>query len=427
MSTDTTIEVGDTPLGVTVFEAIQEAGFANNGAPFAPLLIKFTTASELANGWNSQRGDTQISFYSASGETSGDFLPLGDVVTVYNSAAGRAPVMLVAAMPGKTADDGRPLLQHPTEFEWILDDKHSGNPNSVAYFWPIAPDGYEALGVCFGFNGATPDINAYWCVHKQLLQSVPTQDYWSDSGQNWESHNGDLTVADLFTQAPPDLVNQLLLAPTTLLSAEKGGNLGLALVLGKAVLPGAKVAVPDPAYYDNCQQNDTTPPGLVAPVVLPCTIVFDPSQASTPLTDPFYYLASEPYWRCLMELPSQKPSTWSEEITVGTAESDSMSFQRSSSLTVGAESGVEATYRGVGIAVNYTDELQVVTVPSQAGSTTAQMTANVELPAAKVVFIWQDQTNLVIYRGSGGSSSGAGVVDTVLFAKESVVCTPSPS
>lgn len=427
MSTDTTIQVQNTQLAVTVFDAIEKADFAANGAPFAPLLVKFTTASELTNGWNSDKGETQISFFTSTGKVTGDFLPLGDVATINNASPGQAPVMLVAAMPGEKANDGRDLLAHPTGFEWILDDKHSGNDHSVTYFWPTAPDGYEAVGICFGFDGATPDVNDYWCVHKQLLQSVPTQAVWGDGGQGWASHNGDLQTVNLLTQVSPDQDNLLLLAPTTFLSVEKGGNLGRSLILGKAVLPDSSVPVPDPAFYDNCQENDTTEPGMVAPVVLPCTVVSDANQNSTPLTDPFYYLASEPYWECLLRLPAEKATAWSQKLTVGTSKSSSKSFQETSSLTVGAESGVEAEGLSAKISVSFTNETQIGTVDSTDSSTSVEVDVQLDLPTAKLVFIWREKTDLVLYRTSGSTSSGAGVVSTVPFEKKSVTYTHSPS
>ncbi|ACL42430.1 hypothetical protein Achl_4479 (plasmid) [Pseudarthrobacter chlorophenolicus A6] len=410
-----------------ILQAIQEADYAKNGAPFAPLLLKFTAASQLHNGWNSEKGDTQISFYSfpAPADSTDQFLPLGDFATINNADPGRAAVMLVAPIPGQLAIDGQPLLKHPTGFEWILDDKHSGNDNNIAYFWPTAPDGYEAVGVCFGFNGATPEAANYWCVHKQVLQKASLSGFWGDAGQGWKSHNGDLNVPDLTNQSMGN-VDTLLLAPTTFLSVEKGGDLGRGLVLGKLFLD-AKIPVADPVYYDDCQEGDKTVPGLAPAAVLPCTVVTDPNENSSPLTDPFYYLASEPYWDCFQRLPSEKATHWSRQVSVGTTTTDSNTFQRTSSLTVGAETGVEAEGLSAKVSVSFTDEMQVSVYHADEKSSLQVTTADIDLPTAKMVFVWLERTNIVLYRTEGSPDTGAEVANAVLFEKASVACTHSPS
>lgn len=411
----------------TILQGIQKADHAKNGAQFRPLLLKFTAASLMHNGWNSEKGDTQISFYSFPGpsDSSDTFLPFGDFATVNNTDAGKAAVMLAAPIPGQMANDGKPLLAHPTGFEWILDDKHSDNPNDIAYFWPTAPEGYEAIGVCFGFNGAAPAAANYWCVHKQLLQQAALRNFWGDAGQDWKSHNGDLNVVDLTNQ---DLgnVETLLLAPTTFLSVEKGGDLGRGLVLDKAFLD-AKIPVADPVYYDDCQEGDKTVPGLARAAVLPCTVVTDPNENSSPLTDPFYYLASEPYWDCFQRLPSEKATHWSKQVSVGTTTTDSNTFQRTSSLTVGAETGIEAEGLSAKVSVSFTDEMQVSVYRADEKSSLQVTTADIDLPTAKLVFVWLERTNIVLYRTEGSPDTGAEVVNAVLFEKASVTCTHSSS
>ena len=422
---------GDTKQATTVLEAIKNEQYASEGAPFTPLLLKFTTASKLQNGWNSEKGDTQISFYTFPGATdaSDQFRPLGDFATINNADRDQAAVMLVAPMTGHTDNAGRPLLAHPTDFEWILDDKHSDNKVDIAYFWPTAPEGYEAVGICVGFGGAKPSTENYWCVSKELLQSVSTAGFWSDAGQGWKSHNGDLNVPNLANQMPGDLKHDLLLAPTTFLSVEKGGNLGRCLVISKPMLAGITIPVLKPVYNEQTQEDDETDAGLVSVAVLPCTVIDDPNRESSPLTDPFYYLSSEPYWKCLKQLPSSSGDTvWSSDVTVGTVGTESTSFQETSSLTIGAETGVEAAGVSAKISVSYTDEMQVGTSSTKEHSSQGTTGESVPLkPASEVFFIWQEWTSIVLYRTGAGPDGGAGVVNSAPFQKSSVALTHSPS
>ena len=98
------------------------------------------------------------------------------------------PVLLVKPMTG--CEDA---LANPTGFTWILDDGGSGNANGIAYFWPVAPTGYTAVGIVMATSGETPSTANYWCVKSELLRSAATVLRWSDFKSHW-THNGSLSV-----------------------------------------------------------------------------------------------------------------------------------------------------------------------------------------------------------------------------------------
>ena len=171
--------------------------------------------------WNSDRGDHYISF-QAPGDAA-PFLPLGGLA--YNGTSWPAPDMLrpLLYMPSPDVPDS---LAHPVDYTWILDDAGSGNEYDINYWWPVAPPNYVAMGVVFR-PGDTPVLTDYWCVHERYVVQTTAHEYWSDSGQGWRHHNGDLLIADMPNPAPPNAVH-----PQTLLSAEAMGNgMGVPYVL----------------------------------------------------------------------------------------------------------------------------------------------------------------------------------------------------
>jgi len=419
MSTNTTIlQSTGTMQARAVFDAVTAANYAVNGAPFDPLLIKFTSAKHLTNGWNSETGDTQISFYQFPdpADRSDQFLPLGDIASINNADSSKTPVMLVAPAPGQEN-----MLAHPTGFNWILDDNHSGNSNDIAYFWPQAPDGYQAMGVCVGFNGATPNVENYWCVNVNLLRDVPTRSFWSDSGQGWSSHDGGLNVADLSNIPSND---KFLVAPTTILSVE-GGNPGLCLILDKLMLPIAAIPAPELTY--EFPSEEQTAKGLSSVAVLPCTAIADSNLGTTPLTDPFYYLASEPFWAMAQGDPAVKGGEYTQKLTVGTSSEKSTGFQDTTSITVGADVGVDADGFSAHMSVSYTDEMQVTSQSTIGTNTEMETEVKLELPVAKHIFIWQSMASIVAYRTRGTAAEGADLLSSVDFQKNVADFTASPS
>ena len=136
--------------------AIAAGNFISAGTLFPPFLIKtIPLADNFTNVWTSQFGGDKagpVSFYKYTG-ANGPFLPLGDVAYC---APTECPLVLPDGLlvfaPGP---DDPACLAHPTGFEWILDDKGSGNPQDLTYYRMVPPDGYVAVGNCFS-NGV-PD------------------------------------------------------------------------------------------------------------------------------------------------------------------------------------------------------------------------------------------------------------------------------
>ncbi|WP_028278541.1 Vps62-related protein [Arthrobacter sp. H5] len=428
MSTATTttaasIQATETPApGPAVYAAIQEAGYAERGAPFGSLLMKFAAAAELNNGWNSQRGQTQISFFQSRKieDPENRFRPLGDFATINNADASRAPVMLVA--PG-AFDGDKPPLVHPKGFHWILKDKDSGNSVNMAYYSLDAPEGYRAMGIAVGFNDTDPDPENYWCVDSDLVHDVPEEKtFWNDKGSNWDE-NASLNVVDL-TNAP-SVEGKLTLAPTTFLSVFTGGGQGKCLVLEKLKLPVHRIPPAAPIYEENSVDTKTAP-GLGYVEVLPCSIITDALSSSGPKDSPFYYLASEPYWNCFKGFDTGDHAKYTESVLVGTSLDKSEGFQNTTSLTVGAETGVEAGGFSAKLSVSYTNEMQVSSETTEGHKTEVSTAVDIDLPRHRHIYLWQARAYITVYRTKGSPEDGPTILSRAPFGKDDLVFTKKP-
>lgn len=371
--------------------AIAGADYANAGALFNPLLMVFARPGDFSAVWSSQRGDHHIEFLQFNGSRKDGFLPLGDFALTTQGSIARTAIMLVkSAKPG--------VLAHPAGFIWIGDDKGSDNPSGIAYYWPLAPEGFQAMGICIGIDGVAPDPVQYWCVSGECVAPSAAAAFWSDSGQQWSRHDGSLSVPIADGIRPQD---RMVLAPTTLLSNAHGAWPGRAncLVLDKLFLPVKGGGVPYPDYHLNYGRGSTMSQGIEIVAVLPCIAVADPLPGSGAQDSPFYYLAGQPCWTCVHAISAPIGGIYSSAFMTGASRVASRGFQYTTALAVGADVGVEAGQR---MAVSYTSELQLAgTVRFGGGESHLVQTLSLNVPRAARMLIWQKSVDLVTYRTNG--------------------------
>lgn len=386
--------------------AIAAANYMSVGAPFSPFLMKFAAAEDFSNIWSSERGKTPIRFYMYIGQRSDGFLPLGDYAVTEAVPFIRTPIMLLGQDPNHLG-----ALAHPTGFTWILDDGGSGNSNHIDYWWPNAPEGYRAVGICVS-NGGTPNPANYWCVSDEYLQDARTTPYWDDAGQRWKHHIGNLSCPSI---GNAQAGNSLLLAPTTILSDEytssqSGNTNSHCLVVNKLFLPVPGATVPSPTDSDNYGSGIVTAQGIVNVAVLPCNVVVDTNLGGEPQNSPFYYLAGQPYWECTQALASVSGGIYQTSYTVGTSSESSKAFQETNSVTVAANVGVEAGASGgfgAHLSASYTCEMQVAKSSSIRNGTETTEHLSLNLPPASRILLWQKTVEFVTYRTDGSSLSTA--------------------
>ena len=230
-------------------------------------------------------------FYKFKGRTDG-FLPLGDIaINAHDRSVDREGGLLFSSTKAG-------VLAHPVRFEYILGDSGSGNSNDILYYLPIPPDGYSALGICFR-NDGDPDVNNYWCVRNDYLRDIGKADYWSDKNQNWKNSNGNLYRPVLTQDQLNDSSEEVLIVPTTFFSAEKTSQRANAIVARQLYLPVAKLSTIKPTFDADLGDGASTPFGLDKVAVLPYTAIADKNFSAKPNDSPFYYLACEPFYRCV--------------------------------------------------------------------------------------------------------------------------------
>jgi hypothetical protein len=400
----------------SITEAIKNANYAQNGAPFSPFLMKFAARADFGVIWSSERGDTAIDFYRYAGNRTDGFLPLGDYAITDRVAFGKQPIMLLGL------DTNYPdALAHPTDFEWILDDAGSGNSNDLSYWWPIAPPGYQAVGVVFGAE--KPQPQNYWCVKNAYLQEMATQPAWSDSGSHWKHHDGSLSSPAINATAPG---GSLFLTPTTFLSNEYTGNTGSAkaygLVVDKLMLPTASIDPVVPNYADSFAIGTTTAQSIVNVAVIPASVIVDHSVGAEPDSAPFYYLAGLSSFQCTNAFSAPAGGTYSKDISVGTSAISSKAFQETNGVTVSASVGIAAGDKGgfnAQLSVSYNYEMQVTTSESVQNDSLTTESIQLTVPASNRVLMWQKNVEFVTIRTDGTRMVSAvyGTQETTLTAK----------
>jgi hypothetical protein len=377
----------------TILAAITAANYKENGATFEPFKLKVATASDFNEIWRSDRGYYPIVFYTFKGRADG-FLPLGDIaITAHDRSVDRDGGLLFSSSKAG-------VLAHPVSFEYILGDSGSGNSRNILYYLPIAPDGYSALGICFSNNGA-PDVKNYWCVRNDYLRDVGKADYWSDKNQHWQNSNGNLHRPVLTQDQFDDSSEEVLIVPTTFFSAEKTGQRANALVARQLYLPVAKLSTIKPSFDADSGDGASTPFGLDKVAVLPFTAIADKNFSAKPNDSPFYYLACEPFYRCIESLSTPEGGLMERSVRIGTSKTDSNSFKNTTSISVGATAGINIEGFNASITTTFTNTFEIETAHSETLTTETNEKIKLNFPKQPTTQIWQRGKRISLYRTDG--------------------------
>ncbi len=390
---------GPNNAGAVAQAAIRNANLAVNGAKFDPFIIKVATAKDFENIWSSQKGDTAIDFFQFQPPADKRFLPLGDLAITHRRAVDAEGAFLIGS-------DQAGVLAHPTGFTFILDDHGSRHSRMLNYWWPIAPAGYTALGLCFNSGSRTPpNPDNYWCVKTDHLRTAPVLNtFWSDRNTNWEE-NGSLRTPGLAADMRP-ITDQVLIIPTTVLSAQ-GGQQGNLLVARQCLLDIAPSYPHDPAYDPNAAQGSRTAESLIKIAVLPYTAVNDPGYESQAKKSPFYFAANLAGWDCYGSYSAPEGGSQSVTFATGTQKSVSEAFKESTSLTVDVNVGLLAEGFSAGISTSFTQTFEYSTSTTTGQSTHSSTTTTINFPKSDPLWLWQRFADIAVYRHDGALLSSA--------------------
>jgi len=388
----------NTGVSNAITTAINAANYAQNGVLFEPFMIKVVPGTGFYNIWNSERGSNPITFYQYFGGAD-PYRTLGDLVVFSslpnNDQYRNYPDGAMLFAPSASHPDA---LAQPIGFQWILDDYRSGNSRDIKYYRIIPPAGYSACGIAFT-NGGPPDPTHYWCVKTSHLISIGRQFVWSDDGQHWTKHTGDLWKPVFEGKNAPGMPDgEMLLIPQTWLSFEDRGNeTAWALRMQTAELP-VTVPTPDPVFNKDTRDGTMTTYGVKSVKVMPFTTVADPGYPTAGMSSPFYYIAAEPFWYCSEVLDTREGGERTRTVTIGVSHLHSEAFAQSTSITVSAEVG--AAYDGVGakVSTSFTKEWDLSTADSTEHSTQVTTTEKVKYPQSPTTQVWEYRTQIAVYR-----------------------------
>jgi hypothetical protein len=383
-----------------IHEAIDRADYANNGVTFGPFRMKIIRGSYRLV-WTTADtpriiGKPPMTFFQST--ASGEFLPLGDsAIAGYGPRGdGTIPSAPSSAMLFAPAETDPGALAHPTGFRFVLDDSGSHNASRVSYWWPIAPEGYSAAGLCFG--EAEPDPSRYWCVKNEYLQPIATRLYWTDLGQHWESDGDLLTPAFGDNVAMPGS-DSLFIVPQTLLSGQAMNESAFALVGRQAELPVRLFDAPRPEFDPDAFAGDYTSYGLTSVKVVPYTAMPEEETAREgALSSPFYYIACEPYWLCTDAVPNSQSGRETVSVAVGSSESESEEFRRRTGLSVSAQHGLRFSGESCRIAAGLSWAFDLSRARTKGRDTSVTEEIDIHFPRQPVTWVWARQTQIVVFR-----------------------------
>ncbi len=411
-----------------VQQAIQQADLVRNGVNFAPFILKMIPNSPPTpnplplpvppywNFWNSQKGDTQISFFRYCFYQNwlfGNFRPFGDFVTIKNAPF---PTSVLMAAPDANNPDA---LAPPADFVCLLTDHGSGNGAAFSYWRIIPPDGYCALGVAFMDDWTTkPSPSNYWCVKEDYVEPCSNALYWSDSNTHIHA-NSSLYIPTIDATSPrPD--GSLLIAPPTFLSAQDLGNEpSFALRVSQALLPITPLAPGEPTSGPGVGAGSETALGIDYVAIVPYMAVeAEKNLPNQGLLYPFYCVASLPYWICQSVEATAGGGMISYTYSIGTSETESQSMSTSTTLTL--DCSVGAQYKSVTgtVSGSFSETFGLSVDSSQTQSSDYSYTLSLNFPQQPETWVWGNVKRIAVFRSDGT------LIDTGDFAQQELEFEP---
>lgn len=114
---------------------------------------------------------------------------IGDMA-VKGYQAPTAPIMTVALYNQMAAN-------YPVDYELVYTDKGTGGDQDVAFWKPIAPEGYVAMGMVATASYEKPGLQEVICIKKDLtVEGFAKAEVWNDKGSGGDQ---DISVWDVRT------------------------------------------------------------------------------------------------------------------------------------------------------------------------------------------------------------------------------------
>jgi hypothetical protein len=388
-----------------IINAVRATNWTTTAVPFGEICLTLAKTSDFALAWMTERSWNTEAFYSFAGNGDTNCLPVGDLIgtgpwqNLFDPD--NAPPTFYLSLSSQAPPSGfQPALAHPTGFNWLVDDSGSRNQNNIVYWQPVAPEGYQALGICFNAN--EPNAENYWCVRNDLCLGVSTITVWSDAGAGW-NNNGNV-LAPAVSQNAIDQIpdGNILLSP---LSYTYDGVPAYMLNVPQAMLDVQSFDFPDPqipVMDPKVVAGDKLPAGLSPVIIIPFSAIpTDSNFPNQPYSSPFYFVAAQPYYYCYNVFSPTGGGQTTVTYNVGVTAEDSVTFEASTSITASVDVGATFEVENASASLSLTSAFSLTVNSNYTVNTSEEYQILLTFPIVPFVYQWQLMSDLVVTRSDG--------------------------
>lgn len=369
------------------------------------LSITYVDRYELR--WNDlgSHGDNDGSFYHPV--TKDGYHALGTLAlgpNGYPNPSGTRAVMVVKPRPGH-----EDAVAFPVDYELIYKDVGSGADMFGAFWRPVPPSGYVALGTVVSRNNWNkPSLTDVVCVRKDLTMiGLAGAFVYNDVG----------TGANMFLSCWS--IDQPVSGPHELAYLVTGTF----VAVGNWTCPSAnpminvlKVDLPTLAeapyqsYVPRLEGYDApadeTVPTLGKAMLVPCSIINDRLHGDIGwkiANSPMYRLERCVYYKLLYHNHNQTSElqTNSFDVTTGVSQSEASRVWSETAISLSVEAGVSIKLVEAKVTATVSRAMGYETETSITEFKEKKVSTSVNIPAGKAGALWQKYTRYVLYRHVG--------------------------
>jgi hypothetical protein len=326
----------------------------------------------------------------------------------YGQANYNTPIGVIVAV--KELKSG--ALASPTDYELVWKDKGSGADMDGAFWRPIPPNGYVALGLVATRNYNKPSLDEVKCVRQDLVvQGQPGAQVWIDKGTGADADFGSWEIS-----APPisGYEEYAYIAPGTFFGVASHTRPNTHPVMNclKLKLPFEKYQIDNrqPTLESTQEPAPRTEPQLANYVWIPFFAVKDDIHDLVWKINysPFYRLDREEFYTLQWHVFNSTDSTDSKQysVKVGISQTDTQTFSTNTgiSITTEASAGIEGI-ASAKISATYSVQLGFESSSSFTQLREDTITDTYNIPPHKAIALWT-KTNRFTLRRSDGSAVG---------------------
>ncbi|WP_392476551.1 Vps62-related protein [Nostoc sp. C110] len=316
-------------------------------------------------------------------------------------------------------------LARPTDYELIWKDKGSGADMDGAFWRPIPPSGYVALGLVATGNYNKPSVDEVMCIRQDLVVGgQPGGQVWIDKGTGADADFGSWEI-----NSPPISGYEeyaYITAGTFFgVASHTRPNSNPLLYCLKLKLPfeNYQVNLKQPTLESTQEPAPRTEPQLANSVWIPFFSVKDDLRdlAWKVSNSPFYRLDREQFYTRQWHYFNNSEVIDSKQISirVGISQTDTQTFstQTGISITTEASAGIE------GIASTKISATFSVQLGFESSSSFTQMreetvTDTYNIPAHKAVALWTKTNRFTLKRADGSVVGNSWEIQTNSTVKD---------